>query len=456
MRQRPSDASVTPGDDGSVTPGGFRLRDVAVSAFAPTVVNAVGHAAVLPVLALLARELGASVGQAALVVALLGVGSLAGALPAGALVARVGERRAIALAGLLEAVAMVVAATAGSLAVLGLAVVTSGLAWAVFLLARQGFLIMVSPVAMRARAMSTLGGSHRIGGFVGPVVGAALLAWSGELRSVFWLASAMAVLATVVVLLAPRLPGEDDPQPWSRRGRRADVVPGPDAGAAVVTSAGTSAGTSADTPAGTTAGVSAGAAPSVLSVLREHRRTLVAVGSAVLLISGTRALRATLLPLWAEEVGIGAATTSLVFGAAALLEIALFYPAGWLMDRRGRTLVAVPVVALIGLGVLLLPLAQEVVAFTALALLMAVGNGLGSGIVMTLGADTSPAVGRSQYLGGFRLAGDLGGLGGPLLVSALALAVPLTTVCVVMGGICLLGSGWVWRQVARVERHRLG
>ncbi|PZU48512.1 MAG: MFS transporter, partial [Arsenicicoccus sp.] len=55
----------------------FRLRDIAVSAFAPSVVNAVGLGAITPVLALLARDLGASVGQAAFMVALLGVGSLA-------------------------------------------------------------------------------------------------------------------------------------------------------------------------------------------------------------------------------------------------------------------------------------------------------------------------------------------------------------------------------------------
>ena len=78
----------------------FRLRSVALSAYGPTVVNALGHGAVLPVLALRARDLGADVPTAALVVALLGVGQLLTSLPAGALVARVGERRALVLAGL--------------------------------------------------------------------------------------------------------------------------------------------------------------------------------------------------------------------------------------------------------------------------------------------------------------------------------------------------------------------
>ncbi|KUG51525.1 MFS transporter [Serinicoccus chungangensis] len=392
----------------------FRLRDVALPAFAPTVVNAVGLGAITPVLALLARDLGASVGEAAFVVALLGVGSLLGALPAGALVARIGERRAMVLAGVADALALGVVALAPSLAVLGVGVVASGMTWAVFLLARQGFLIVVAPVHQRARAMSTLGGSHRIGGFLGPVLGGVLLAATGELRSVFWLAAAMALLSALVVQLAPDLTAGHE---------RADRA--------------------------------GGARPTrVLSVLRHHWRTLASVGSAVVVISGARSLRMVLLPLWADHVGISAATTSLVFGAAALLEICLFYPAGWAMDRAGRTVVAVPVVALIGLGVVLLPLAGAVTGFTLLALLMAVGNGLGSGIVMTLGADTAPEQGRAQYLGGYRLAGDVGGLGGPLLVSGLSLVAPLAAVCVVVGSLCLLGTGWVAHRVGRIDRRR--
>lgn len=396
-------------------PETFRLRDVAWPAFAPTVVNAVGLGATAPVLALLARDLGASVGQAAFVVALLGVGSLLGALPAGALVARIGERRAMVLAGVADALAMAVVALAPSLPVMGIGVVASGMSWAVFLLARQGFLIVVAPIHLRARAMSTLGGSHRVGHLVGPILGGALLAGTGELRSVFWLAAAMGLLSAVVVQLAPDLTAEHE------------------------------------------AAARAGGArpPRVLAVLRRHWRTLASVGSAVVLISGSRSLRTVLLPLWAEHIGISAATTSLVFGAAALLEICLFYPAGWLMDRVGRRVVAVPVVALIGLGVLLLPLTGEVVGFTLVALLMAVGNGLGAGIVMTLGADTAPTEGRAQYLGGYRLTGDLGGLGGPLVVAGLTLVAPLATACVVVGLCALVGSGYVAHRVGRVERARL-
>ncbi len=396
----------------------FRLRDVAVAAFAPTIASGVGHAAIMPVLALLARELGASVGQAAFVVALLGVGSLLTSLPAGSLVARIGERRALAIAGVLDALAMAAAALAPSLLVLSLAVLLSGASWSVFLLARQGYLIGVTPLHLRARAMSTLGGSHRVGAFLGPTLGAGLLGLTGDLRSVFWLAAVMALVSTALVLSVRDL-GDGAALAAARRSRGEG-------------------------------------APTVRGVLQAHRRVLLTLGSAVVVIGVARSLRVTVLPLWADQVGISAQATSLVFGVAALVEIALFYPAGWTMDRYGRTVVAVPVVALLGLGVALLPLAQGLGVFTALAVLMAVGNGMGSGIVMTLGADTAPVDGRAQYLGGWRLAGDLGTTSGPLLVTALAAVAPLAVACVATGVLCLVGTLWVRLWVARTERRRRG
>lgn len=129
----------------------FRLRDVALTAYGPTVVSAIGHGAVLPMLALRARELGADLGTAAFVVALLGIGQLLASLPAGALVARIGERRALVGAGLLDAVAMVGAGLSGSVLWLSVAVLCSGATWTVFLLARQQFMIEVVPDFYRAR-----------------------------------------------------------------------------------------------------------------------------------------------------------------------------------------------------------------------------------------------------------------------------------------------------------------
>ena len=129
------------------TPGrsSFRLRDIALAAYAPSAVSSVGFGAVIPVLALRARDLGAGVDLAALIVALLGIGQLMTSLPAGALVARIGERRMLVGCGVVDVVAMGYAAFADTVLGLGVAVVVSGATWTGFLLARQGYMIEAVP-----------------------------------------------------------------------------------------------------------------------------------------------------------------------------------------------------------------------------------------------------------------------------------------------------------------------
>ncbi len=384
----------------------FRFRDIALPAYGPSVVNAIGHGAVIPVLALRARELGADVSTAAFVVALLGIGSLLASLPAGALVARIGERRALTTVGSLDVLAMAAAALTDSVLALGLAVTFSGMTWTVFLMARQGYLIDAVPFAFRARAMSGLGGAMRVGVLIGPLIGAGLI-HLGDLTWVFWLAAAMSLISALLARSMPDYGSE-------HRGTTLHA--------------------------------------SVVSVLRAHVATLLTLGVAVVIIAASRSLRAGLLPLWAEHVGLSASTTSLIFAAAAAVDIAFFFPGGWLMDNLGRVVVAVPVVATAAIGCALLPLATTAVTVGGVMVLMAVGNGLGSGIVMTLGADTAPAQGRAQYLGGWRLCGDLGGSGGALLVSALAAVAPLAVACVVMGGVAALGTVWVGYFTRRLDK----
>src|SRR6476661_1873861 len=104
----------------------FRFRDILLVAYGPSVVSAIGHGAMLPVLALRARDLGADVSVAAAIVAMLSVGMLLASLPSGALIARIGERRALMGAGFLDAAAMTLAATTESVAALAAAVLLSG------------------------------------------------------------------------------------------------------------------------------------------------------------------------------------------------------------------------------------------------------------------------------------------------------------------------------------------
>jgi MFS family permease len=390
----------------------FRFRDIWLVAYGPSIVSAIGHGAIMPVLALRARDLGADVSTAAFVVALTGVGMLLASLPAGALVARIGERRALVGAGFVDAGAMALAALTDSVLGLALGVLLSGVCWTMFLIARQGFMIDVVPVTHRARAMSLLGGSYRIGVLVGPLIGAGLIRLT-DLTSVFWLGAVMSVLASLLAATMPDL-GEE---------KRAHARSAGHLG--------------------------------VWTVIAAHRRVLATLGSAVVILGMSRSLRLSLLPLWADHIGLSASTTSLIFAGAAALDVAFMWPGGWLMDTRGRMVVAVPVVLSMAVACLLLPLATSALGVALVMALIATGNGLGSGIVMTLGADASPDEGRSQFLGAWRLCGDIGNTGGPLLVGAVAAVAPLATACLVVGALGVAGTGWVGHWTRRVDRDRV-
>ncbi|GHS89489.1 MFS transporter [Actinomycetota bacterium] len=384
-------------------------RTLLASAYAPALVYETGLGAILPVVALVATDLGASLGTAGLVVGLLGVGQILGDVPAGALATRVGDRRAMLVAAAVAIVTLVGCALAPSLLLFGACVLATGAASAVFHLARQSYLTEVTPVVNRARALSTLGGVARIGAFLGPFLGAGLL-HQGGLRSVFWLAVGTTVLAGLVVLLVPDVEVRRGAPPARVRVRTA-------------------------------------------TLLREHRQVLTTLGLAVVLVGAVRSSRQVVLPLWSEHLGLAPATTSLVFGLSGAVDMLLFYPAGKVMDRRGRLWVAVPSMLVLGASIAVLPATSTLAGLAAVAMVMGLGNGIGSGILMTLGADVAPAQGRAQFLGIWRVFQDVGAAAGPLVVSAGAAlgSLALGIVTVGAGGVVAAGALALW--VPRWSEH---
>ena len=386
------------------------LRAIAVPVYGPSLLFGIGTGAVLPVVALSARDLGASFGTAALVVGMQGAGLLIGDLPAGALTARIGERRAMVGAAVLTAAAMVVCLLAPSLPVLAAGILTSGLASSVWGLARQSYLTEAVPIGMRARALSTLAGLTRVGTFVGPFLGAALAGVVGT-DAGYLLNLGTAAVAAVILVLLPEVEAEP-------RG-----APGP--------------------------------RPSLAAVVREHRHVLATLGLAALMVMAVRQTRQSVLPLWCDHIGLDAAQTSLIFGLSGAVDTLLFYPAGSLMDRFGPASVGIPSMLVLAASYAVLPLAGTVPWVIAVAVLMGVGNGLGAGLVLTLGANASPQVGRQAFLGAWRLVSDLGKASGPLAVSAVAAVTSLAGASVVMGGVGVLAAAalWHWASGAHVSRE---
>lgn len=338
----------------------------------------IGNGAVGPIVALTALDVGATPSTAGYLVALLGIGQVLGDVPAASLVDRIGERRTMIIGAGAAAAAFVACLVATSLLVLGLALTVIGLCNAAFYLARQSYLTEVVPVRLRARAMSTLGGTHRIGLFIGPFVGAATIAVSAAPRSAYAVAIGAAVAAAVLLV----------------------VVRDP-AGAAVRSGSGRRDAHRSVTPTG-------------------QWRVFATLGLAVLAVGAVRAARQTVLPLWAQHISLGADQTSVIFGITGAVDVALFYPAGKVMDRYGRLSIAVPSMLILGVAVMALPLTRAAPGLTLVAAAMSLANGLGAGIIMTLGADAAPATNPARFLSLWRVMSDSGNAVGPVMVSVVA------------------------------------
>ena len=386
------------------------LRSIAPSVFLPALIYEIGNGAIAPIVALTAVAEGASLRTAGFMLGLLGVGQILGDIPAGALADRVGDRGAMIVAGVIDIIGLAGCFLSRSLAVLGPALVAIGIANATYYLGRQSYLTEVVPLNLRARALSTLGGSHRIGLFIGPFVGAATISLTG-LRGAF-AAAAFATATAVVLLLA---------------------IP--------------------DVLAGSHPAVERSEASS-WRMISVHRRLFATLGLAMVLVGAIRAARQTVLPLWAQHLGLDPVQVSIIFGISGAVDMALFYPAGMIMDRFGRLAIAVPSMVIQGGALLAIPLTHGSTALTVVAVVMSLGNGIGSGVMLTLGADTAPAESRARFLAAWRLFGDSGNAAGPAVVALVAQAASLAFGIAAMGGIALLAAAALARWVPRYSPRR--
>lgn len=409
-------------------PIGRALWRFAPAIYGPTVLFAVGEGAVIPLIPVIASHLGADVALATLIAAALVVGQLFGNLPAGWAVARFGERRTMAVSGTLALAGAAGVALAPSLWVLAIAGLVIGLCASAFGIARHTFMTTRVPFAFRARSLALLGGTFRLGMFLGPFIAAALLTATGSATSAAWFFAVCLVLTVALVLLAP------DPE-------GAIASQSPVAGAVPTAE-----------PAPNTE-----TRDGVFRTMRRHRGVLTRLGGSAASLSALRSARQVIIPVWGIAIGADAGTIALVAGISGACDFALFYASGQVMDRFGRLWATIPAVSLMSLGLITLaltsPLPDAFAWFVAMSAVLGAGNGLSSGILMTLGADLAPQHDPAPFLGSWHTISDLGGAAAPLLIAALASAVSLPVAAAAMGVIGIAGAAgflrWVPKYVPR-------
>jgi MFS family permease len=286
------------------------------------------------------------------------------------------------------------------------------------------------PLAYRARALSLLGGMFRAGYFVGPFIAAAVIGLAGSTQAAFWI-DAIACFAAGAVLLALPDPTEVLAARRMSAIRAAAARPQVDA-------------------------VGEPAPPDRVGLFRtlvEHRGVLTRMGTNAALIGGLRASRQVIVPLIGVSLHLPEPTIALVIGVAGAIDFALFFSSGQIMDRFGRLWSALPSMIGLAIGHLALfataGLHSAVAWFVAITMFLAVANGIGSGILMTFGADLAPRHDPAPFLGAYRFTGDAGNAAAPLVVAGVTAVASVAAAAGVMGLVGLVGAGLILRWVPR-------
>ena len=369
-----------------------------LSVYIPSALLAFSEGLLLPTLPLFVLKFDVSFSVAALVIAASGIGTMFADIPAGMMLGRFGLRRTMIAGTAIVAISLFALGFASFLPLLVLYRLGDGVGRSMWAISRVSFITEAIDPAERGRAISVFGGLNRIGAFAGPVTGG-LVADTFGLRSAFILAGALAVLALVISLMY--IDATEVEAVSSHRTRWSMVR----------------------------------------ELLRENWRDLSAASVAQLAGQMIRAGRQAIIPFYAEAVlGLNATQIGTIQSASSMVDMSLFFPAGYIMDRFGRKFTSVPSFALMSLGLALIPLTGGYLGLLLVSLIIGLGNGLGSGAMMTLGTDLAPRGAVGEFMGLWRFVGDSGRAGGPLAVGGLADSTGFTATALILAGVGLASS----------------
>lgn len=385
----------------------FRKRGIIVPVYLPSFLFTAAEGALLPIIPVTAVAFGLDLASAGAILAAMLLGTLIAEYPSAWVNTKIGERRSMLLATMIGTLASALPFFGLGLWALILAAATFGAAHALFGLARHTLLAHLVPLTKRARAMSTLGGMFRGGFSFGPIIGSAVITVYG-VEATYLAASIMVALAGIAVLAHPS--GKLTTPPNGQLGTSWQVA-------------------------------------------KQNKHKLLTLGIASSIIASARTVRMIGLPLLALAIGIDPATTAFIFGVTGLLDFALFYVAGLIMDRYGRFWTSVP--TLLTLGVLYLGtfLVIDLPSFWIFATISALANAASAGINMVLGADLAPEGGRSEFLASFRFLTSSGVAFAPVAISVLTAVFSLPVALAATGMVNFWGAYLFWRYLPVYSEH---
>lgn len=379
-------------------------RRLTFEVYIPWVLAGLGRGMLVPVVPLYLRDADLSYTRISVILAALGLGSVLGGLPTGSVASRVGPEWLFVGATILSAVTSALLGVSTAVIALVAFRLMYGAGITGLRISVQMLVNAATPVRLRGRGMSALGGSQRLSAFIGPLLGGFLADTIG-FGATFVMCGVMTLAGLLPFVAVRRANGDGE--------------------------------TRFDRPAV--------GRPSLFSALRRHGGLLLLAGTGAALVMVGREGRNVVVPLIGDDLGLSSTAVGALVAIGTGADVLLFPAAGYLMDRFGRLHAIVPAFSLLAGGLALMGIWYSTTGAIVGGVIMGIGNGMSAGTMLTLGGDLAPRD-SGPFLAALGALQDMGVVVGTLVVGLLADSAGLATSAVACA--VLMFSAVLWMVIA--------
>jgi len=365
--------------------------------YCPSFLLTLSISLLIPILPTFIEQMGVGIGLVGLGISAVLIGNMLFDIPVGLIISNQGKKKSMFIGTILMIIFPILIIFNDNFTMFFILRFFVGGAIALWSISRMSYVAQLVPVNSRGRVLATLGGVHRLGMLFGPVIGG-IIAVKFNFHSVFLLQSIICLITLFILVFIVK---EDSDLNINTNSQNEKKL-------------------------------------SFFKLLKSQSSVLFFAGFAAIGLNFVRKSKELVLPLWGTTLGLEVDEIGLIIGAAGAVDLIMFAPAGIVMDKWGRKWMSVPSCLFFAVGFLLLPLTNNLTIFTLISLLTGFANGLGSGTLMTLGADLAPKLNTGEFLGIWRLMGDMGAASGPIIIGQVALILTLSWASILVG---LIGLG---------------
>lgn len=366
------------------------------SVLVPSFLVQFGVGMLLPIEAMFISDLNVGIALVGLGLSGILIGNTLFDIPSGILIKKIGHDKTMLLSVFIVSISSIITGFVTSFLVFFILRIITGCALSMWDLSRMSYISDTVPNNQRGKALASLGGVHRIGLFIGPITGG-LIGANISMGYVFVIQGLLVSLILFCIL--PNLNSiKYKDIPLNNK-------------------------------------------PKSINILIKENKDIIIRGSiAIMSLQMIRKAKELLLPLWGLYLGLNVDEIGYVISASSAIDMILFLPAGYIMDKHGRKWMSIPTCFILALGLFLIPLTGNIWSFVGVSILIGFGNGLGSGNMMVLGSDLAPSGYSGEFLGIWKLIGDISASSAPILIGQIANILTLGTSSVFMGMIGVVGG----------------